>query len=144
MSPVDLKDLPRPTHSHGKDVLKCTLVPVAEWKTELESLCAAFTHRKRAEIPNPALYCLFHTSCPTVLLPGGNTALFCLNSCPCLGCPSLRDTSSCTASSLRSARISKLFFLLSLTPSFSKFNSEQPAAFSLTGLLWLIICVRIN
>lgn len=41
-------------------------------------------------------------------------------------------------------RTQKLFFLLSLNPSFSKFNSEQPAAFSLTGLLWLIICVRIN
>lgn len=45
---------------------------------------------------------------------------------------------------LEPTRTRKLFFLLSLNPSFSKFNSEQPAAFSLTGLLWLIICVRIN
>lgn len=141
---MDVRDLPRPAHSHGKDVLKCTLVPVAEGETELGRLCAAFTHRKRVEIPNPALYCLVHTSRPSVLQPGGNTALLCPSSCPCPGCPSQRDTSSCTASSLRPARISKLFFLLSLTPSFSKFNSEQPAAFSLTGLLWLIICVRIN
>lgn len=59
-------------------------------------------------------------------------------------CSSCGDISFSTASSLRATRIFKLFFLLSLTPSFSKFNSEQPAAFSLTGLLWLIICVRIN
>lgn len=30
------------------------------------------------------------------------------------------------------------------SPLFKKSNSEQPALFSLTGLLWLIICARIN
>lgn len=95
------------------------------WESQIPLCIAYFMH------PTPLCSCQVGTQ-------------LCPNSYPCPGCPSQRDTSSCTASSLRSARISKLFFLLSLTPSFSKFNSEQPAVFSLTGLLWVIICVRIN
>lgn len=142
---------------------------MAELETELGSLCSTFTHIKRVEIPSsvlPALSIPSHRAAQPDPLPhpcsihhiqepcGGSQGhqhwpvpftSTCADSCPlsqlvCWFQSLLFDT----ASSLRSATTLKLFFLLSLIPSFSKFNSEQPAVFSLTGLLWLIICVRIN
>lgn len=141
----------------------CWWAAVAEQGGGLGSLRSGLSHRKRVEKPRPdpprpscsavpslGEHGLFS---PSVPCPSPPKALWELSGTsthqhppaqPHPACSSQRTPAS--AQRLRSdpQEPENFPFFPSPTPSFPKFNSEQPAAFSLTGLLWLIICVRIN